>query len=146
MVYLPHQAGARRRRWELKRKQTRAQTEKLRPVWRVEKGGGVSLFCLGEWGSGRRTAGGIQLRLPNKTGRFIFRQMLLSVVLRPMSHMMIGATKPTKNAQISGLYKAPSPKKRLGPTTPHKMLPLKCTRAIGHVKPLIASGVQMLGM
>ena len=32
MVYFPHQAGLRRRRWELKRKQIRAQVEKLSPV------------------------------------------------------------------------------------------------------------------
>ena len=44
MVYLPHQAGARRRRTELTLKQTTAQTEKLRPVcfgleeWKTEEG------------------------------------------------------------------------------------------------------------
>ena len=97
-------------------------------------------------GGGRRTAGGIQLRLPNRTGRLIFRQMLPALLLRPISHMRMGAMKPTRKAQIKGRYKAPSPKKRRGPTTPHRMLPLKCTRAIGHVKPLIASGVQMLGI
>ena len=94
----------------------------------------------------RHTAGGIQLKLPNNTGKLIFLQMLPGLLLRPTSHMRIGAMKPIRNAQIKGRYKAPSPKKRRGPTTPHKMLPLKCTRAIGHVKPLIASGVQMLGM
>ena len=80
MVYFPHHAGARRRRCELKRKQTSAQTEKLRPV-----------------------AGGIQLRLPKRTGRLTFRHALLAVLRRPMSQMRIGAKKPIGKAQISGL-------------------------------------------
>lgn len=39
MVYLPHHAGARRRRRELTLKQTTAQTEKLRPVYLGIRGG-----------------------------------------------------------------------------------------------------------
>lgn len=96
-------------------------------------------------GDGERTAGGIQLRLPNRTGRLIFLHTLPAVDRRPISHTMIGAIKPIRKAQTSGRYKASSPKNRWGPTTPHRMLPLKCTRAIGQVKPLMASGVQILG-
>lgn len=121
----------------LKVKQTTAHMEKLRPV-----------------------AGGIQERLPNRTGKLILRRkaerrlFLVNVlddkdlrfwkdfdfdfdfdfeseieevegVLVAKNHTTIGAMKPTRNAQTSGLYSAPGPKKRCGPTTPHRMLPLK---------------------
>ena len=37
-------------------------------------------------------------------------------------------------------------KQRRGPTTPQRMLPLKWTRAMGQVKPFMASGVQRRGI
>src|SRR2546423_14372450 len=122
IVYFDHQAYARFRMTWLNMKQTTAQTEKFRPV-----------------------AGGIQLRLPNRTGKLTFRQKLFLCLL-PSMNTIIGAIAPTKKAQTSGRYKAPEPKKRCGPTTPHNMLPLKWTRAIGQLKPLIASAVQIPGM
>ena len=79
MVYLAHQAGARRRRCQLKRAQTSAQTEKLRPV-----------------------AGGMKLRLPHTTGRLIHRQTLLAGRRRPMSQIMSGAKRPRGKAQMRG--------------------------------------------
>jgi len=75
IVYLPHQAEARlRTRW-LKLKQTTAQIEKLRPV-----------------------AGGIQLKLPNRTGRFTLRRMLFFRRFAIMNRTM-GATAPIRKAQ-----------------------------------------------
>ena len=49
------------------------------------------------------TAGGIQLRLPKSTGRFILRHRLLAGVRRPMIQIKIGARNPTRKNQMSGL-------------------------------------------
>lgn len=87
---------------ELKTKDVVAQVEKLRPV-----------------------AGGIQLRLPKRTGRLIIRQMLPGGRRRAISQTMIGAMKPSRKAQTSGAYNLPGPKKREGPTTPQRTEPLK---------------------
>ena len=49
------------------------------------------------------------------------------------------------NAHTNPRYVALGPKNSDGPTTPHRIDPLKCTRAIGHVNPLIAWGVHIPG-
>ncbi len=79
IVYLLHQPLALLLTTLLNAKHTTAQILKFRPV-----------------------AGGIQLKLPKSTGRLIFRQMDFLLPLLPTSHTMIGAMKPTRNAQIRG--------------------------------------------
>lgn len=91
------------------------------------------------------TAGGIQLKLPNSTGRLIFLRIPV-LCLRAISQIAMGAIAPIRKAQTRCRYKAPGPKNRCGPTTPHKILPLKCTLAIGQLKPLIACGVHKPGI
>lgn len=101
-------------------KHTNAQTEKLRPV-----------------------AGGIHDRDPNTTGRLIFRHNCDAPSRLDIIQTMTGSTAPTGKAQINGRYNAPAPKNLCGPITPQMTEPLKWTRAIGQVKPLTASSVQM---
>jgi len=89
------------------------------------------------------TAGGIQETLPNTTGKLTILQMLRLLEFLPASQTITGATAPAKNPHSNGLYIPSFPKNFAGPTNPHKILPLKCTRAIGQVNPLTASKVQI---